>query len=215
MTSMRLITEAYHESMTRLPAQGQHIVGFQEEDQIVVYQAYKKSIAQFAVEHQYLGGPDFSYGRMSWIKPNFLWMMYRCGWAEKENQEHVLALWLPKSAFERILSLAVFSRFESNRYASREEWKQELASKEVRLQWDPDHDPLGGKLDRRAIQLGLKGDVLEEFGKKDVTYIKDITDLVREQKKNVDSQQLEKLMVPRETIYELANAELKTHIGLD
>jgi len=24
--------------------------------------------------------------RMTWIKPNFLWMMYRSGWASKKNQ---------------------------------------------------------------------------------------------------------------------------------
>ena len=30
---------------------------------------------------------------------------------------------------------------------------------QVRLQWDPDHTPKAGKCDRRAIQLGLKGEV--------------------------------------------------------
>ncbi|MFT5999906.1 MAG: hypothetical protein ACI81P_002365 [Neolewinella sp.] len=39
--------------------------------------------------HQQLGGPAFSYQRMSWIKPNFLWMMYRCGWAKKQDQERL------------------------------------------------------------------------------------------------------------------------------
>ena len=29
----------------------------------------------------------------------------------------------------------------------------------VRLQWDPDHSPSYEKLERRAIQLGLKGQV--------------------------------------------------------
>ena len=30
----------------------------------------------------------------------------------------------------------------------------------VRLQWDPDHSPTYGKMQRRAIQLGLKGEVI-------------------------------------------------------
>ncbi|MBQ1688320.1 MAG: DUF4291 family protein [Lachnospiraceae bacterium] len=29
-------------------------------------------------------GSHFSMNRMSWIKPSFLWMMYRCGWGTKE-----------------------------------------------------------------------------------------------------------------------------------
>ena len=29
----------------------------------------------------------------------------------------------------------------------------------VRLQWDPDHHPSGAKLQRKAIQLGLKGSI--------------------------------------------------------
>src|ERR1051326_6100358 len=102
---------------------------------------------------------------MSWIKPNFLWMMYRCGWASKENQERVLAIWITKKDFESILEQAVFSSFQPTYYTSHEQWKEALEQKEVRLQWDPDHDPYGGKLTRRAIQLGMKGKMLEDFGK--------------------------------------------------
>ena len=53
---------------------------------IRVYQAYNNKIADEAIK---LGrfGEHFSLTRMTWIKPSFLWMMYRCGWAEKENQE--------------------------------------------------------------------------------------------------------------------------------
>ena len=58
---------------------------------IRVYQAYNNKIADEAIK---LGtfGKNFSLTRMTWIKPSFLWMMYRCGWAEKENQERVLAI---------------------------------------------------------------------------------------------------------------------------
>ena len=57
-----------------------------DNDTIRVYQAYNTEIAEEALR---LGtfGPHFSLTRMTWIKPSFLWMMYRCGWAEKENQE--------------------------------------------------------------------------------------------------------------------------------
>lgn len=198
---MTIKTELYQESLKRLPETGQHILGHQSEDHIVVYQAYKKSIADFAVTNQTLGGNDFSYGRMSWIKPNFLWMMYRCGWAEKENQERVLALWIKKKDFNGILSKAVFSSFNKSNNSSHEQWTQALNNSDVRLQWDPDHDPYGNKMQRRAIQLGMKGETLENFGKNHIQRIEDITEFVRLQKQLLDSDQLHKLCVPIETIF--------------
>lgn len=210
---MTIQTELYKESLLRLPNKGQQIIAHQHEDQLVVYQAYRTSIADYAVKHQQLGGNDFSYSRMSWIKPNFLWMMFRCGWAQKENQARVLALWLRKEHFEMILHEAVFSTFKPQFYTNHESWKQELAQKEVRLQWDPDHNPFGQKLERRAIQLGLKGDILAKFGKEFVTKIEDITHFVSAQKMLVDRHDLETLSVPFETIYEWQNADLKTKIA--
>ena len=60
-----------------------------DRETIVVYQAYRPQIGHFAVKHGYFGG-EFKLTRMSWIKPNFLWMMYRCGWAQKPGQEVVM-----------------------------------------------------------------------------------------------------------------------------
>ena len=117
---MQISTEPYAEALLQLPREGQHIVAHQQGGQLVVYQAYKPSIARYAVDHQQLGGPEFSYNRMSWIKPNFLWMMYRCGWASKENQERVLALWLDRAAFEGILGEAAFSTFAPSMVAGSE-----------------------------------------------------------------------------------------------
>jgi len=211
---MHISTEPYSATRQFLPVDGQHIVAHQSETQVVVYQAYNPAIARFAVENQYLGGPSFSYGRMSWIKPNFLWMMYRCGWASKENQEHVLALWLDKMVFEEILNQAAFSTFTAGNYESPEAWKQDLATKNVRLQWDPDHSPYGGKLTRRALQLGLKNDTLEQFGKHRVTRIEDITDFVQQQKIFVDNRQLAQLQVPQERVYSVADSALAQKIGL-
>lgn len=54
--------------------------------EVIVYQAYKPAIGVFAAEHNYFG-EGFSFTRMSWIKPQFTWMMHRCGWATKKDQE--------------------------------------------------------------------------------------------------------------------------------
>ena len=61
-----------------------------------------------AVEHQkFEGCQHFNLKRMTWIKTNFLWMMFRCGWASKDHQDRVLALWLKRSAFDRYLGQAL------------------------------------------------------------------------------------------------------------
>jgi hypothetical protein len=210
----RIETENYLRASERLPKQGQYILGFQKDGLIVVYQAYNRHIADYAVNHQVFGGPHYSYNRMSWIKPNFLWMMYRCGWASKENQERVLAIWISKVDFETILREAVFSSFDSKYYPSHDEWKNQLTQKDVRLQWDPDHDPFGNKLTRRAIQIGMKGRALEEFGKQFIKKIDDITEFVKEQKIHVDKKNLEELFVPVETTYELLDQGLRKQIGI-
>lgn len=226
--------ENYLTSLKALPNQGQQVIGYTQnilhrevedyntgklktitDDYMVVYQAYKKSIADFAVKNQMLGGSDFSYSRMSWIKPNFLWMMYRCGWAEKENQERVLAIWIKKDVFEEILKNATFTSYKSEYYETEQNWRAELELKKVRLQWDPDHDPFGKKLERRAIQLGLKDEILEKFGKEQIECIMDITDFVKEQKKCLDNNQIEKLLIPRERIISFENAELNKRLGIE
>ena len=188
----------YNEYVSAVPGSGQIILAHQSGEHLLVYQAYNHAIANFAVEHQFFGGSHFKYSRMSWIKPNFLWMMFRCGWAAKENQERVLGLWIKKSDFEIILAEAVYSSYQEDIYDTREAWQKELEQKEVRLQWDPDHDLFGNKVERRAIQLGLKGRILESFGKEMISEIVDMTEIVKEQKQRIDQGELEQVLVPTE-----------------
>jgi len=62
-----------------------------DHDTIRVYQAYRRDIAHAALNAGTFVAP-FSMTRMTWIKPSFNWMMYRCGHASKEDQEVVLAV---------------------------------------------------------------------------------------------------------------------------
>lgn len=183
-----------------------------DHDSIVVYQAYRPSIARFAVEHQRFGG-DFSFSRMSWIKPNFLWMMFRAGWAAKEGQEHILAVRLKRSFFDEVLSAAVASTFDHRRFAAHEDWKQAVASSEARLQWDPDHDPHGNCVERRAVQLGLRGELLRRYGTEDLLSVEDITPFVIEQRKHVTGA-CESLLIPAEQIYN-PPTEAAIAVGID
>ncbi len=123
---MKIETQPYLDYNDKLPKKGRHIVGFQDAESIVVYQAYQHKIADFAVENQFFGGSRYSYNRMSWIKPNYLWMMYRSGWAEKSGQERVLAIWIRKSDFESILNQAVFTSFNSKFYEKEQNWKEDM-----------------------------------------------------------------------------------------
>jgi hypothetical protein len=79
---MTLMIEPYLAQEAHWPRSGRRILAQFDEESVVVYQAYRPAIGHFAAEHGYFGGA-FSLSRMSWIKPNFLWMMYRCGWASK------------------------------------------------------------------------------------------------------------------------------------
>jgi hypothetical protein len=119
---MNLLTEPYLVQSARLPKTGRHVVAQFADESIIVYQAYRPAIGHFAAKNGYFGGA-FSLSRMSWIKPNFLWMMYRCGWASKEGQEVVLAVRLERSVFDEILRRAVHSTFVPEVYATEEAWK--------------------------------------------------------------------------------------------
>jgi hypothetical protein len=70
---MMLVTESYAAQVARWPRAGRHILAQFTADAVVVYQAYRPAIGHFAARHKFFGG-EFSLNRMSWIKPNFLWI---------------------------------------------------------------------------------------------------------------------------------------------
>lgn len=195
---MTLETIKYLDYEQELPQEGKHIIGQERNNNIIVYQAFNPNITKWAIENQKFGGSHYKFSRMSWIKPNFLWMMYRAGWAKKEHQQNILAIEISKSNFEILLEEAVHSDFKEEIYVTKENWKSRLATSKVRLQLDPDHNPYGEKLERRAIQIGIKGDLLEKFGKEWIISIEDITEFVHQQKSILDSKKLENLLVIKE-----------------
>jgi uncharacterized lipoprotein YddW (UPF0748 family) len=69
---------------------------------------------------------------MSWIKPNFLWMMFRCGWGTKPGQEVVLAVRMQRAGFDRILAAAVHSSYVPEVYGERDQWQRERVNDLVR-----------------------------------------------------------------------------------
>jgi hypothetical protein len=120
--------------------------------------------------------------------------------ATKPGQEHVLAVRLRRRFFDELLRTAVPSSYHDDSGYSRQQWQQAVADSDVRLQWDPDHDPSGRPLDRRAIQLGLRGDALSRYGREALLSIEDITPFVIEQCSNARAP-FSQLVTPHESVY--------------
>ena len=167
---------------------------------IRVYQAYNNELADEALK---LGkfGSKFSLNRMTWIKPSFLWMMYRSGWATKEGQERILAIDLKREGFDEIVRNSVLSSFREVSDLSKEKWKEKLENSEVRCQWDPDRNIYGNPIGRRAIQLGIKGEMVKKYTNDWIVNITDITDKVIEMRTSIQNGTFSESMLPQEKKY--------------
>lgn len=212
---MNLITESFTAQNMRWPEKGRVILAQSDAESVVVYQAYRPSIGHYAAKHGHFGGDGFSMARMTWIKPNFLWMMYRSGWGTKEGQEVTLAIRLARDHFNEILNSAVHSNYNANVYSSPEDWKRAVATSDVRLQWDPDHGPTGTPLNRRAIQLGLRGASAGKYAREWILGIEDISEFVERQRIIVESGRLDQLMTPKESVYTVVNKTAADRLELD
>lgn len=205
--------DPYPLQRARWPRAGRHILAAHDAESIHVYQAYTPAIAVPAARDGRFG-PPWSRSRMTWIKPGFLWMMYRSGWATKENQEAILRIRLRRAGFDAILEQAVHSSHVPEVYDTREAWEARVARSDVRLQWDPDHHPSGAKEERRAIQLGIRGAALASFADEWILGIEDITAFVAEQREIVRRGDLDALLLPREEVYPVTNAAVAQKLGI-
>ena len=210
---MEIKLKKYKEQLQDWPQKGHHIMAQYDDEKIIVYQSYKKEIGEFAAKNQYFGG-GFSLERMTWIKPNFLWMMYRNGWGTKDGQEYVLAIHLKREAFEKYLRNAVNSSYHEHLGISREEWQEQVKNSSIRLQWDPDHDPFGAKQERRAIQIGIRNEFIHAFAKEDILRIDDISGFVKEQHQFVLNNDLDSLMIPEERPLLFGDEDLNKKLNL-
>jgi len=210
---MNILTDPYLTQLARWPRTGRHILCQYDDTSVIVYQAYRPSIGHFAAQHGYFGG-EFSLSRMSWIKPGFLWMMHRSGWASKAGQEVVLAIRLKRAAFADILAQSVHATYVKEVYGTTDVWKQCVENSSVRLQWDPDHDPSGEKVERRAIQLGLRGSSLAHYAHDWILDIEDISDFAHEQYQSVKTHDYTQLITPCETVYPVTDVQVAVKLGI-
>ncbi|NMO54699.1 DUF4291 domain-containing protein [Actinoplanes sp. TBRC 11911] len=182
-------------------------------DTITVYQAYSPRIATPAVAAGRFVDP-FQRDRMTWIKPSFLWMMYRCGWATKPGQEHVLAVEITRAGFEWALARACLSHYDRDMDASRADWSRRLKSSPVRVQWDPERSLRLQALPYRSLQLGLSGEAVDRYVDEWTVAINDITPAVARIRDLLAAgdHQAAAAQLPREEVYPLPD-RLDTRIG--
>ncbi|KAH0545486.1 hypothetical protein FGG08_000487 [Glutinoglossum americanum] len=177
-----------------------------DDETITVYQAYSAAIALPAVKEQKLSAsPDFLFGRMTWIKPSWCWMMYRSGYSYKDDrQSHILALKLKHSHFQHILSLSSFD-----------------TSKPVRVQWDPERTHKIGSLPYRSIQIGIPRELSQKLVEEWIVGIEDVTHVARGLKEVVDGEEkvgrdelMKRGLLPMERVYEVEEGIRKV-LGMD
>ncbi len=144
------------------------------DDVITVYQAYAAEIAVPALAAG-LFVPPFRRERMTWIKPSFLWMMYRSGWATMPGQEHVLAIDITRTGFEWALAHACLSHYDRDLHADRQTWSRQVKASPVRVQWDPERSLTLQPLPYRSLQVGLRGEPVDRYVDEWSVAIRDVT----------------------------------------
>lgn len=170
---------------------------------IRVYQAYSDPIADAALATGTFVAP-FKRDRMTWIKPSFLWMMYRSGWARKDAGQHrVLAIDVTRAGFEWALRHSCLSDAASR--LGKDEARRLLNASPVRVQWDPERDLHFNALDHRSIQIGLSGDAVDRYVDDWITQITDVTGVAHEISAAVQCEDLEAAysLLPQERPYPL------------
>jgi hypothetical protein len=179
---------------------------------IFVYQAFNPEIAEEALR---LGtfGKGFNLARMTWIKPSFGWMLYRSGYGTKHRQERILKIKLSHLGFQAILFQGVPTVFDRNLFATELDWQKALDQGDVRYQWDPDRNLRLHKLERRAIQLGIRGKTVQNYVHQWIVGIEDVTALAQQIQSAIAHEMSELPLVPEERVYEVS-PEIAKILGL-
>jgi hypothetical protein len=181
-----------------------------------VYQAYSDGIADAALAKGTFVSPPFKMDRMTWIKPSFLWMMYRSGWALKDpEQMRILAIDITREGFEWALSHSSLSHPAPQRVSPDGEPEIRTSPAPVRIQWDPERDLLLRPLEHRAIQIGLGKEAVDLYVRNWVRRITDVSSLARQIHQLVARNELvqARAMLPAERPYP-ASSSLERQLGM-
>jgi len=150
---------------------------------------------------------------MTWIKPSFLWLMYRSNWGTKKNQECILAIDIYQSKFNEILQKAVLTSPDSIIYTGAQ-WEKAFDETTVYCQWDPDRNINGNAINRAAIQIGLKGNILRDFLDVGIYRIEDLTPFVRKWNEQRKNGKLSSKNLPVEKLYPIKDKTIRNRLNM-
>lgn len=145
-----------------------------DRDSLVVYQAYDHKIADAVMDAGRFVEP-FSFGRMTWIKPSFLWLMARSNWGAKRGQERTLAVRISRAGWEEALGLGCLTAYHPGVHRDYASWEAAFESAQVHVQWDPERGLRGEQLPYDSIQVGISRHVIRRFADAWVVGLEDIT----------------------------------------
>ncbi|WP_406862572.1 DUF4291 domain-containing protein [Streptomyces sp. HUAS MG47] len=176
---------------------------------VTVYQAYRPEIGLPAARDGRFPAV-WKRDRMTWIKPSFLWMMYRCGWGKKEGQETVLAVEISREGFAWALEHASLSHYVRGLHPDRASWQRELRRAPTRVQWDPERDLHLQALPYRSLQLGLSGEAAGRYADEWIVSITDVTERAHDVHELVRSGDLDaaRKLLPDERPYPVPDGAL-------
>ncbi|GAA2799911.1 DUF4291 domain-containing protein [Streptomyces showdoensis] len=198
----------HHDDRPQQPPKHQ-IRALHTDTTVTVYQAYRPALGLPAARDGRFPAA-WKRERMTWIKPSFLWMMYRCGWGLKADQETVLAVEITREGFEWALRHACLSHYVRGIHPDQATWQRELKRSPARVQWDPERSLRLGPLPYRSLQLGLAGEASRRYADEWTVGIRDVTPLAHEIHALVRDGDLERAgrLLPEERPYPVGNGLL-------
>ena len=181
-----------------------------DRDTIVIYQAYSPQIADPAIKQQQFVSP-FSFHRMTWIKPSFLWLMHRSNWAQKSNQQRTLAVHISRDGWDKALSLGVLTHPEPSIFPNPNDWEMKFKDAPVHIQWDTERSLRGNGLNHFSIQVGISRHLIREFVDDWLVKIEDVSPTVAKIRNFLKSgkEKHAKRLLPPERIYQVEPAVAK------
>ncbi|MBC8139972.1 MAG: DUF4291 domain-containing protein [Armatimonadetes bacterium] len=191
--------------LSNTPENPRRVLAHHDAETVTVYQAFNRDIVANAVAKGTFGA-GFGMNRMTWIKASFGWMLHRSSYATAHNQEAIIRVRLSRAGFDAVLEEAVLTHYPPDVYPSELQWTNALARSRVRCQWDPDRNLRDGKLERRAIQLGISGDFVARYVDEWIVGVEDVTALAHEIRDAVRTGYAELPAVPEETHYPVSQS---------
>ncbi len=139
-------------------------------------------------------------------------MLYRCGYGYKTGQEVVLRIKIRHEGWLEALSNGVLSHYDRKVHDDKHAFEQTLKASDCRVQWDPDRTLGLERMERRAIQVGLRGSLTAAYAKEWILGIEDVSALAHAIKRSVASG-ADLPEVPEERIYDVPD-NIRTRLGM-